>query len=308
MQRHQDLSELKLPSSVLTIGSFDGVHLGHRDLIRRFVSSAERLGLPPVVLTFFPHPSVVLGRRLQALYLNTPEERAGLLAELGVEHTITQTFDLAFSRLEASDFLDLLVGQLGIRQLWAGPDFALGHQRRGDRPFLEREGKQRGYELRIVEPLELDGEVVSATGVRRALQSGDVRRAAQFLGRPFALPGSVVRGAGRGAQLGIPTANLSLWEERAYPASGVYACWAEAGGGRWSAVTNIGTRPTFDEPLERPVVEAHLLDFERELYGETIRLHFIERLRDERRFDGPPALLQQIRRDIQQARRVLAAD
>lgn len=309
MQRYQGLDELQLAASVLTIGSFDGVHLGHQDLIRRLVGSAQQRGLPSVVLTFFPHPSVVLGRRQQAFYINTPDEKAELLSGLGVDHVVTQSFDLEFSRLEAEDFLDWLDERLGFRQLWAGEDFALGHNRRGDRAFLEREGKRRGFEFCVVPPIELDGEPVSATRVRQALRAGQVAQAARCLGRPFALPGTVVRGAGRGAQLGIPTANLKIWEERAYPARGVYACWAELDGRRWPAVTNVGLRPTFEDQLERPVVEAHLLDYSSSeptgFYDRELTLYFVERLRDEQRFDGPQALIKQIERDIDRARELL---
>lgn len=313
MPHYRDLSELELPASSLTIGSYDGVHRGHQELLRRMVASAAENGWPSVVLSFYPHPSVVLRQREPAFYITTPEEKAELLAELGVQHVITHTFDLEFSRIEAEDFLDLLQSRLGFRQLWAGEDFALGHDRRGDRHFLAREAERRGFELRIVPPFKLDGEVVSATRVRETLRSGDVARAAHYLGRPFAMTGTVVRGAGRGAQLGIPTANLEVWEERAYPGGGVYACRAQVLGRTWPAVANIGTRPTFEAEGAPPVVEAHLLDFPPsgevgDLQGELLRLEFVERLRDERRFDGPEALLKQIARDIRRARRLLGVE
>lgn len=313
MPHHHNLNELKLASSSLTIGSYDGVHRGHQQLIGRMVASAAENGWPPVVLTFYPHPSVVLRRREPAFYITAPEEKAELLMELGVEHVITHTFDLEFSQIEAEQFLDLLQARLGFRQLWAGEDFALGHGRRGDRHFLAREAERREFELRIVPPFKLDGEVVSATRVRETLRSGDVARAAHYLGRPFAVTGTVVSGAGRGAQLGIPTANLEIWEERAYPGSGVYACRAHVLGRSWPAVANIGTRPTFEAEGAPPVVEAHLLDFapsdeNGKLEGEQLRLEFVERLRDERRFDGPEALLKQIARDIHRARRLLGVE
>lgn len=305
MQHHRDLNELRLPSSVLTIGSFDGVHLGHQDLVRQLVDSAGRHGWPGVVLTFYPHPSVVLRKRTPPFYINTPEEKAELLGKLGVEHVITHPFDLQLSKIEADDFLAWLHDQLGFRQLWAGPDFAMGHERRGNRQFLEEQSAQHGFELCIAEPLKIDGEVISATRVREALRSGDVARAASYLGRPFMLTGTAVRGAGGGAPLGIPTANLSIWEERACPGSGVYACRAVVAGEQWAAVTNIGIRPKSQDEPERPVVETHLLDFKGELYQQEVRLSFIERLRDERKFDRPPALNKSIARDIRRARKLL---
>jgi riboflavin kinase/FMN adenylyltransferase len=291
----------------LTIGSFDGIHLGHRALIQAVVANAREEGMPSVVITFYPHPSVVLRGRAPAFYITTPEERAALLAELGVEVVITQHFDHALAAVTADEFLDRLSTHLKFRDLWVGEDFALGHRRQGNVVFLEQAGARRGFRLHVLPPVLVGGEVVSSTRVREALRSGDVARAATYLGRPFSLPGTVTRGAGRGKSIGLPTANLALGEERAHPGAGVYACLADVAGGRFPAVTNIGVRPTFEGAAQRPVVEAHLLDFEKDLYGETIRLVFIERLRDERKFDGPAALLEQIQRDIQRARVILAA-
>ena len=305
MEHASDVTALSLPGSVLSIGSFDGVHLGHQALISRLVRLARQTGLPAVVLTFFPHPSVVLRGRQPALYINTPDEKAQLLGQLGVDFVVTQTFDAALSRWSADAFLDRLGLHLGLRQLVVGEDFALGYHREGNRIFLEQAAPRRGFTLEVVPPFLIDGEAVSSTRVREALRSGDVRRAAIYLGRRFGLPGTVVRGVGRGRRLGIPTANLGFWNERAYPAPGVYACWAETGGAIIPAVTNIGLRPTFDDGLLHPVVEAHLLDFSADLYDHAVRLLFVERLRDEQRFEGPDALAAQIHRDIQKAREVL---
>ncbi|MFQ5921963.1 MAG: riboflavin biosynthesis protein RibF [Anaerolineales bacterium] len=305
MQHLQDLSELRLELSSLTIGSFDGVHLGHQELLRMMVRRAKRADLPVVVLTFYPHPSVVLGRRTPAFYITAPDEKAELLGKGGADFVITQTFDLELSQVEAGDFLDRLTSQLGFTDLWAGEDFALGHQRRGNRHYLERESHARSFRYHLVSPTVVGGEVVSSTRVREALRSGDVARAATYLGRSFELPGIVQEGAGRGKELGIPTANLMIWEERAYPAVGVYACTAEVEGARTQAVTNIGFRPTFEDELQLPVVEAHLLDYVGELYGKEIKLEFVDRLRDEIRFSGPEALLEQIEKDIRHARGLL---
>jgi len=305
MQRAKDLAELRLDGSALTIGSFDGVHRGHQDLLGRMLAAARGQGLPAVVLTFYPHPSVVLRGRKPAYYITSPEERADLLEALGIDLVITQTFDLELSRVEAPDFLDRLKDHLGFQDLWAGEDFALGHQRRGNRHYLAQVSAERGFRFHLVPPFLLEGEVVSSTRVREALRSGDVARAASYLDRHFELPGRVTRGAGRGKQLGIPTANLEVWEERAVPAVGIYACLAELGGERKPAVVSIGFRPTFEDALTVPVVEAHLLDFDGDLYGRELKLAFIERLRDERRFSGPEALIDQIGRDIQRARELL---
>lgn len=305
MKHYQSLNELQLDRCGLTIGAFDGVHRGHQKIIDALCAAARRRGMPPVVLTFYPHPSVVLRDRRPSFYLTSPEERAALLGEHGVAVVVTETFDEQLSQVSAAAFLDRLQKHLGFQDLWVGPDFALGHQREGTVHYLRQEQQERGFHLHVVEPLRLGGEVVSSTRIREALRSGDVARAATYLGRWFSLPGEVVRGAGRGKELGIPTANLSTWEERAFPRKGVYACYAEVDEVEHAAVTNVGVRPTFDEDPPRPVVETHLLDFDRDLYGEELRLHFVDRLRDEKRFDGPEELLAQIRRDIDRARAVL---
>jgi riboflavin kinase/FMN adenylyltransferase len=305
MQHVRDLAQLQIDQSCLTIGSFDGVHRGHQSLISGMVDSSRELKIPSVVLTFFPHPSVVLRKRSPAYYITSPDEKATLFGQMGVEVVISQTFDDELSKIEAPDFLDILQRHLGFRQLWAGEDFALGHARVGNRQFLESESRKRDFSLIFVPPFLLSGEVVSSTRVREALRSGDVARVASYLGRPFTLPGKVARGAGRGKQLGIPTANLEIWQERAYPARGVYACWADTESGRFKAVTNIGVRPTFEENIPAPIVEAHLLDFDEQIIDQEIILEFVQRLRDERKFKGAAELRVQIGKDIQRAREFL---
>jgi riboflavin kinase/FMN adenylyltransferase len=305
MSGTESLEQLTLPASALAIGSFDGVHRGHQALIRELVGDARRLGVPVVVLTFFPHPSVVLRGRRPSFYLMSPDEKAEALTALGVDRVVTLRFDQALARVSATDFLARLRTHLGFRSLWVGEDFALGHQREGNRQFLERAASTYGYELHVVPPFLMGGEAVSSTRIREALRSGDVARAGSYLGRPYALPGKVTRGVGRGRRLGFPTANLEFWDERAYPAVGVYACWVKAGGERIAAVTNIGLRPTFETENVSPTIESHLLDVELDLYDREITLVFVERLRDERRFGSADALRDQIRRDIVRARGML---
>jgi riboflavin kinase/FMN adenylyltransferase len=306
MQHLLHIDQLSLESCSLTIGSFDGVHKGHQALVKELVAQAREVHDTSVVLTFFPHPSVVLRGRKPAFYINTPEEKAQLLGALGVDVVVTHPFDLKLSRVSAEDFLSQLHVRCGFRNLWVGEDFVLGHNRRGDRFFLEREGQERGFQLHQIKPVMVSGEIVSSTRVREALRSGDVARVESYLGRPFEVPGKVVQGAGRGQGLGFPTANLEIWEERAFPRKGVYACMAEVDGRRWKAVTNIGVRPTFNSDEVSPTVEAHLLEFSGDLYGKEIRLAFIARLRDERRFAGPEALMERIQVDILRAEEMLA--
>jgi riboflavin kinase/FMN adenylyltransferase len=305
MQHFRDIDALQLESCELTIGSFDGIHLGHRSLIQQLVERAHQKSVPSVVLTFYPHPSVVLLGRRPAFYINTPDEKADQLGDLGVEYVITHRFDRELSAIGASDFLGWIFERLRFRGLSVGENFTLGHQRQGNVSYLHNASVERGFQLNVVPPVYEGEEIVSSTRVREALRSGDVARAAKYLGRPFVIPGEVTRGSGRGKKLGIPTANLSIWEERAYPGLGVYACLIQLRGERFKAVTNIGVRPTFDDNPEKPIIEAHVLDFEQDLLGETIHVSFIDRLRDERKFKGPEQLLAQIDQDIKRARRIL---
>jgi riboflavin kinase/FMN adenylyltransferase len=305
MSRTDSLEALHLSASVLAVGSFDGVHRGHQALVSALVEDARRLEVPAVVLTFFPHPSVVLRGRRPSFYLMSPEEKAEALAALGVDIVVSLHFDQEMAHVRASGFLALLQEHLNFKGLWVGEDFALGYQREGNRQFLENAGGTYGYSLHVVPPFLMGGEAVSSTRIREALRSGDVARAGSYLGRPYALPGKVTRGVGRGRRLGFPTANLEFWDERAYPGVGVYACWVTIDGQRYASVTNIGLRPTFEVDNVRPTIEAHLLDATLDLYDRDITLIFVERLRDERRFGDADALRDQIRRDITRARGLL---
>ena len=305
MSRYDSLEGLHLSASVLAVGSFDGVHRGHQALISALVEDARRLDHPAVVLTFFPHPSVVLRGRRPSFYLMSPDEKAEALAAMGVNIVVTLPFDQATEHTTASDFLALLQSHLSFRELWVGEDFALGYRREGNQQFLEHASSTHGYSLHVVPPFLMGGEAVSSTRIREALRSGDVARAGAYLGKPFALPGKVTRGVGRGRRLGFPTANLEFWDERAYPGVGVYACWVSVEGRRYAAVTNIGLRPTFEPDNQHPTIEAHLLDASLDLYDREITLVFVERLRDERRFGDAEALRGQIRRDIARARELL---
>jgi riboflavin kinase/FMN adenylyltransferase len=305
MQLIQDLSSIRLDRCYLTIGSFDGVHRGHQKIIQGLVSDAKAAGIPAVALTFFPHPSAVFRGRKPFFYITSPEEKAALLGNLGVDYVITQRFDLELARIRASSYLDLLQEQLNFHHLWVGEDFAFGYQREGDRDFLERASAERGFHLRIVTPVRVDGEVVSSTRIRNALRAGEIGLATAYLGRHFTITGEVVAGSDRGKRLGFPTANLRIQVGRAYPGPGVYVCLAEVAGQRWKAVTNIGVRPTFEESQGATTMETHLLDFDDDLYHQEVELTFIERLREEKRFSNPEALVSQIKKDIQRSRQIL---
>jgi riboflavin kinase/FMN adenylyltransferase len=299
--------------SYATVGVFDGVHRGHQQLITEMVKAAHSKDNITVALAFDPHPATVLGAGGNQppeppLLLTTVEERAELLAALGLDVLIVLPFTPATAHTRAADFIDSLLHHLHLAELWGGPDSALGYQREGNIPFLHRLGVERGFAVRVVEPLVWEGALVSSSRVRAALNAGDIAQATGCLGRPYRLVGTVVHRDRRGHAIGIPTANVSLSPERLIPTGGVYACLAHTEHlGAYPAAANIGTRPTFASGPDdqRLVVEAHLLDFDADLYSQTLALDFIARLRDERAFPTVDALVEQIHKDIAQARAVL---
>ncbi len=291
-------------ASLVTIGVFDGVHLGHQQLIRALVERAKASGRLTVVLTFFPHPDIVLRGLTGRYYLTTPEQRAEALHLLGVDTVITQTFDETFRHTSAQDYVSQLCDRLKMTELWVGQHFALGYEREGDVAFLSRLGESKGYTVHAVELVaDADQHVISSTSIRGLLQEGKVEQVAGLLGRPFSIDAEVVRGDQRGRTIGFPTANLAVWDEQVLPAYGVYAGWATIDGARHPAVTNIGVRPTFDS--QRMAVEAHLLDFDGNLYGKVLNLSFDFRLRGEQKFEGITALVAQIKADVEAGRRLL---
>ena len=305
MRHFLSLEGLQLKDTWLTIGTFDGVHRGHQEIVRKLAAGAHSTESQAAVLTFFPHPALVLGKRRDPFYLTTPDERAVLLGKLGADIVITFPFNLQTASTSAYDFMALLKQHLGLHHLIVGYDFALGKDRQGDVPTLQKIGVELGYTVEAMPPFKIEGEAVSSSRIRSALAAGDMELAALLLGRPFQVSGKVVTGDGRGQTIGIPTANLSLWAERAIPRAGVYVCQAVVNGKVWGAVTNVGFRPTFESQPVPPRVETHLLDFITEIYGQEISLNFLSRLRDEQRFPNVEALAAQIQRDIAQARQFL---
>jgi riboflavin kinase/FMN adenylyltransferase len=257
------------------------------------------------VLTFYPHPAAVLHGQSEGAYLTLPQQKAEILISLGVELVVVHPFDDEVRHVRAADFVDSLLSNLNMVELWVGEDFALGYQREGNVPFLQAQAAAKGFTLRVVDfYADVAGERVSSTSVRRALATGDVDVAARLMGRTYRLMGTVVAGAKRGRTIGIPTANLLPPMELAVPQRGVYAAWVSVAGGSHQAVVNIGLRPTFDGPPGL-MIEAHLLDYSGDLYDQQIGIDFVKRLRDERRFEGVAQLVEQIHSDIAQARRLL---
>ncbi len=307
MRHITTLDEISLADSWLTIGVFDGVHLGHQAIIRRLVAGARRAGVPAVVLTFHPHPEAVLKGLTQPFYLTLPEERAALLGSLGVEVVVTQPFTRELASQPGEAFLRRLKEHLGFSHLWVGYDFAMGRARDMDTARLHALQTKYAYRLEVLRPVIINGETISSSKIRAWLRLGEVERANRGLGRPYTLKGKVVPGDARGRQIGVPTANVRPPAERLVPARGVYACRVRVGETLYRAATNIGIRPTFDGDSSPPqTVEAHILDFDGDLYGEEIEVQFLRRLRDERRFAGIQDLLGQIHQDIQLVREVVS--
>lgn len=304
MQVIDDLSQANLgQDSVLTIGSFDGVHRGHQHLIGQILQQAQEMNLLPALLTFYPHPAAILAPHNAPPNLTTPGEKVVLLEKLGLDLVAILPFTQEVAQTSARNFMIAVKQHLRPKEVWIGSNFALGRNREGNLPALRALGQELDFRVRSVEPLLWNDQVISSTSIRHHLAVGQVRQAAALLGRYPSLAGEVVQGARRGHRLGFPTANLAVRPERAVPADGVYAAYAVLGEERHPGVANVGVRPSFDNG-ER-TVETHILDFDEDIYGVDLVVAFVERLRDERRFDSVEALICQINQDIQQARQVL---
>lgn len=307
MQHITDLSHADPPGpTIVAVGMFDGVHRGHQHLLQRLVETAHAAEYTPAVLTFSPHPDKVLGRAQSRYYLTSPQQRADLLAGLGVELVVTHPFDETVRHMRAAEFVDRLLAHLRLRELWVGPEFALGYKREGDVAFLRAEGARKGFALEVVDLVTNDdnGDVISSSTIRAALAEGDMSVATRRLGRPYRLEGEVVHGDGRGRTIGFPTANLDVWDEQFLPRKGVYAGWAHLNGETFMAVANIGNRPTFNGGLV--TVEAYLLDFDRDIYGEHLAFDVVAYLRPELKFDSVEALIAKIHEDVIQGRALLS--
>jgi riboflavin kinase/FMN adenylyltransferase len=304
MRHYRSLEEVNLENSWLTVGVFDGVHRGHQQIIQKLTAGAHANDAPAVVLTFDPHPASVLGGR-EIRCLTLPDERADLLGELGVDVVITERFTRELSTVTAYDFMSRLTRQLGLQQLMIGYDFALGKGREGNATRLMEIGSELGYTVEVISALSDESGVISSTEIRKLIEVGNVAEAARLLGRPYSLHGPVIHGDGRGRTINVPTANIAYSREKMIPANGIYACWAHLNEKRYRAAINIGINPTFTPDKQIPNVEAHILDFRREIYGEDVRLEFVARLRDELKFDSVEMLVEQIWKDVAVAREML---
>lgn len=300
MHRFEHVTELsavrdKKPT-FLAIGVFDGIHRGHQELLARMSAAAQEVGARSAAMTFDPHPRTVIPNQRTLEYLSTLEERVNLLKEQGVDLVITHPFDDKTRKTSAKEFVDNLCTYLDLKQLWGG-NFGLGYKREGDLAFLQKLGEKRGYTVHQFESfLEWKGQPISSSRVRQAVREGRMGDASALLGRSYRMRGQVVHGDGRGAVLGIPTANLAVWEEQVMPKSGVYATYAWVEERRYQAATNVGIRPTVNG--RSLVIEAHLIGFDGDLYGQDLVLDFETWLRDEKKFPGLDELVAQIQADI----------
>jgi riboflavin kinase/FMN adenylyltransferase len=304
MQVEAELAKFKAKKDMLlTIGVFDGVHLGHRHLIAKLTELARKQGLASGVITFSQHPKEVLAPQTSLPFLTDIERRIELIKDEGVDEVIPLTFTPELAALSPKEFLELLKKHLRMKGLVIGPDFALGKNREGNTDVLRNLSEEMGFSLTVVPPLTTDGEVVSSTAIRQALAEGNMKRAQKLMGRPFRLHGRVARGDKRGAELGFPTANLEIGAEQALPADGVYTSRTFINARAYPAMTNIGLQPTFGG--DKRLVEVYLLDYRGDLYGRELAVEIIERLRGEIKFDSPEELKKQIAEDVKRGKATL---
>ncbi|MEC0246133.1 bifunctional riboflavin kinase/FAD synthetase [Paenibacillus chitinolyticus] len=281
---------------VIAIGDFDGVHLGHREVIQRAVENARELGVPAAIMTFDPHPRELLGQEKYARLLTPTSYKMELFEELGVDCTYVLKFDTALMQASPQQFVDRVLEALGVETVVVGFDFTFGYKGRGTPDTLCELGHGR-FAVEVIRPYRMNGAKVSSTAIREALLTGHPPAACELLGRGYGIRGVVVSGDKRGRQLGFPTANLQMSENFLVPASGVYAVRAFVGGSWYRAVMNIGTKPTFHSG-EVMSLEVHLLDFDQDIYGSTVFVEFVDYLRPERKFNGIDELITQLKRDV----------
>jgi len=290
--------------TVLTIGNFDGVHLGHQYLVSQVIERARDRGFAAGAVTLYPDPVRVLRPEEPMQYLTSLEERIELLRACGLDLVVPLSFTSELAELSPRSFLTLLKEQLNLGLLLMGPDNVFGRNREGTPERVKETGRELGFDVEVLAAPLTDGTPVSATAIRNALAAGDLDSVTRQLGRWYSLRGPVVRGDQRGRSIGFPTANIAVTADRAMPVFGVYATLAHVRGNRYASATNIGMRPTFNG--QRPSVETYIIDFEGDIYDDVVRIELVARLRPEQRFDGIDAIKAQIAKDVEQAGQLLA--
>jgi riboflavin kinase/FMN adenylyltransferase len=299
------LSELPGPL-FLAIGVFDGVHLGHQAVISTSATHARAVNGTPVVLTFDPHPEKILRPDKAPHLLTATTHKIALIRTLGVRHLLIISFDKAFAATEPEDFVQQLVQHsTPLSEICVGHEWSFGRNRRGNLQLLKKMGAQFDFNVVGIQPVTVNGEIVSSTTIRRAVESGDLKKAATMLGREYTIVGTVVPGDALGKKIGFPTANLSAHSEQ-FPPNGVYFAEAKVDGAIYPGVVNLGHRPTISSGSSERILEVYLLDFNRDIYGKDLELRFIRYLRPEKKFENVDALVRQIEFDVQQARELAA--
>jgi riboflavin kinase/FMN adenylyltransferase len=292
--------------AVITLGTFDGVHLGHQRVLRRTVEMAQSQGAQARAVTFDPHPRCVVDPDRCPILLTTVDERADVMDTLGVDGLTVLTFDRALAATPAEAFAEELLQRFDVRGMVVGPDYAFGNGRRGNAELLRRYGAQSGFAVEEVTAVETSGETVSSSRIRRLVADGEMQEASRLLGHEFFINSYVEHGAGRGTRIGYPTANVAITPNKALPRRGVYAVRVTVGGAEHGGALNIGYRPTFSG--DKMTVEVFIFDFAGDIYRQMLRIDFVERMRDEMRFATVEDLVLQIDRDVEQARRILERD
>ena len=295
----------RLPGPVfLAIGVFDGVHRGHQAVISTSAEHARAANGTPVVVTFDPHPEKVLRPEAAPHLLSATQHKVALVRALGVEHLLIITFDKQFAATEPEDFVQKLVAHSKpLREICVGHEWSFGKNRRGNLDLLKGLGAKSSFDVVGIPPVKINGAVVSSTAIRQAVEKGDLAKAAEMLGREYTILGTVTHGDNLGKKIGFPTANLSAHSEQ-FPPNGVYAAKAWVDGELYRGVINLGVRPTVSGGKAERVLEIYLFDFNRDIYGHDVEVHFLKFLRLEKKFENLDALVQQIRQDVQQAREV----
>jgi riboflavin kinase/FMN adenylyltransferase len=301
-----DLKGITVPftKSVITLGNFDGLHLGHQELVRRVIGRAKELEACSIVVTFRPHPLKILAPEKCPPLISIYEEKIKLFEKLGLDVLVKIPFTLEFAKMSPEDFVTgILCGMLGAKEIFVGFNYRFGRRREGNITTLKALGEKLGFAVREVDQVSLYGEVISSTKIRHLLREGAVEHAARLLGRTYAITGIVITGDGRGKNLGFPTANIAS-KHAIIPAHGVYAVRLSVRDRFYDGIANIGMRPTFGK--NALAIEVHVFDFNEDIYGEEISLYFIGKIREEKKFGGAGELIRQIREDVETAKGMLA--
>jgi len=303
MKIFKTIHEIENVDFGLTIGNFDGFHLGHQQLLKEAQEECRRNNLKLVVLTFNPHPVIILHGKENYL-LNTPQEKRAILEKAGVKSLIEMHFDRDFSTLAPAVFLDKhITTKKGLKKVFVGHDFALGANKAGDSKFLENYFRSKSIEFIKCNQFKMNNDGISSSRIRESLKIGKVDEASIYLGRDFFISGPVIKGVGRGKKIGFPTANVLINKERIIPSCGVYATITDVNGMKYNSVTNIGKNPTFGD-IGEICIETHILDFSNDIYGETLNISFKKHLRNEQKFKSVNDLISQIKVDIQTSKKL----